>query len=53
MSNSMYLEELKKLDKIELEYNNIFNNDIFLEYDDTYEKTNGLLPNKIDFKISW
>lgn len=53
MSNSMYLEELKKLDKIELEYNNIFNNDIFLEYDDTYEKTNGLLPNKIDFKIRY
>lgn len=53
MSNSMYLVELKKLDKIELEYNNIFNNDIFLEYDDTYEKTNKLLPNKIEFKIRY
>ncbi len=53
MSNSLYLEELKKLGKIESEYNSVFNNNNFLEYDDTYEITNKLLPNKIGFKIRY
>ena len=49
--NNIFLEEINNLNKIELKYNSIFDNDNFLEYDDVYKTTDKLLPNKIKFRL--
>ena len=53
MSNSLFLKEIKKLKDIEYNYNQIFRNNDFLEYDDVYNITNKMLPSKINFKIKY
>ena len=40
MKDSLFLNEIKKIKDKELEYNQIFNNNDFLEYDDVYNIAN-------------
>ena len=53
MKDSLFINEIKKIKDKELEYNQIFNNNDFLEYDDVYNITNNILPSKINFKLKY
>ena len=53
MKDSLFLNEIKKIKDKELEYNQIFNNNDFLEYDDVYNIANNILPSKISFKLKY
>ena len=48
---NIYLEEIEKLDEIKTQYNSIYNNQNFLEYDDVYNLTQNLLSKKLKFKL--
>lgn len=53
MRDSFFLNEINKLTKIKQKYNQIFNNNDFLEYDDVYNIANNILPSKISFKLKY
>ena len=44
MRDSFFLNEINKLTEIKHKYDQIFNNNEFLEYDDVYNVTNKILP---------
>lgn len=52
-NNNIYLLEIEKLKSVKNEYNNIFNNNCFLEYNDVYNTINKILPQKLEFKIKY
>lgn len=53
MRDSFFLNERNKLTEIKHKYDQIFNNNEFLEYDDVYNVTNKILPSKIMFKLKY
>lgn len=53
MRDSFFLNEINKLTEIKQKYNQIFNNNDFLEYDDVYNIANNILPSKISFKLKY
>ena len=53
MRDSLFLNEIKKLKNIEYKYNQLFDSNDFLEYDDIYNITNKMLPSKINFKLKY
>ena len=53
MRDSFFLNERNKLIEIKHKYDQIFNNNEFLEYDDVYNVTNKILPSKIMFKLKY
>ncbi len=53
MRDSFFLNEINKLTEIKQKYDQIFNSNEFLEYDDVYNVTNKILPSKIMFKLKY
>lgn len=53
MGNNVFLNEIEVLKGIEGNFNSIFNNNDFLEYDDVYKITKNMLPNKLNFEIKY
>lgn len=53
MGRNIFLDGIKKLNEIKSKYYSLFNNNDFLEYDEVYNNTKGLLPNKEKFSLKY
>lgn len=51
MKRNIFKIEIEKLNQIDLEYDQLFNNNDFLEYDDIYDKVKKVSPTKLKYSL--